>query len=91
MADEQNEEVLPTISVGSLDTETNQVEVTFEYNGVTHTRNVNAVITDGQFDEAATGERVRDVARGVKNKIDVGAITNAPETPAVDGDEGEVL
>jgi hypothetical protein len=55
------------------------VTVTFEHGGVTHTRPVNAVFDDkGKYDAKATTARVADVARGIEQKIAVGAITNPP-------------
>ena len=47
------------------------------------TRGVNACHTAaGDFDAAATADRVDDVARGVAVKIGAGAIVNAPEPDA---------
>lgn len=62
-------------------TDARTVSVTFEQDGVTHTRTVNACFDgDGAYDEAATATRVAEVALGVANKIALGVITNAPET-----------
>lgn len=53
------------------------VEVTFTSDSpsLTHVRTVNAVFTDGNYDEDATAIRVAEVAAGVENKIAVGVIT----------------
>lgn len=67
-----------------------KVDVTFEYGGVTHNREVNAVFTDGKYDEEATAERVAEVGRGVVHKIDVGAVTNAPEPEVPTEDEADL-
>jgi len=60
------------------------VEVTFTSDSpaLVHTRTVNAVFTDGSYDETATAARVAEVAAGVETKIAVGAIT----APVVDGE-----
>ncbi len=58
------------------------VNVTFAHAGVTHTRDVNAVMTaKGKYDAAATEARINDVAAGVEVKIASGAITNPPPAP----------
>lgn len=55
------------------------VNVTFEHDGITHTRDVNACLTPkGKYDAAATEARIADVAAGVEVKISAGAITNPP-------------
>ena len=73
-------------TIGAYDPKTGQVTVTFEYNGVIHTRGVNACLTEaGKYDPKSTKVRVGEVANGVTHKINVGAITNpppAPEAPA---------
>lgn len=58
--------------------EGNTINVTFfdENSGIEHTRSVNVVFTDGEYDEALTIERVEQVAMGVSHKIAVGVITN---------------
>lgn len=58
----------------------NTVEVVFtdDETGFTHIRKVNAVFTDGEYDQALTIERVEQVAMGVKHKIDAGAIASEP-------------
>lgn len=68
-------------TIGSYDAKTGQVKVTFEYNGVSHERGVNACLTDGKYDAKATKARVAEVANGVIHKIDAGAITNPPPAP----------
>ncbi|WP_010546003.1 hypothetical protein [Sphingomonas elodea] len=58
------------------------VSVTFEHAGITHTRDVNAVLNArGKYDAAATEARIADVAAGVEVKIAAGAITNPPPAP----------
>lgn len=58
---------------------TRTVSATFEHEGVTHTRDVNACFTEaGEYDEEATNARLEEVAPGVAAKIAVGAITNPP-------------
>lgn len=55
------------------------VSVTFEQDGVTHSRAVNACFDEASaYDEAATKTRVAEVALGVAGKIALGVITNAP-------------
>lgn len=66
-------------TLNSYDPETRQVSATFVYKGVTHTRFVNAVMSpNDNYDEHGTELRLKDVARGVVHKIDMGAITNPP-------------
>lgn len=65
------------IKIGACNPATETVEVTFTYNGVTHKRAVNAVInSDGSYNDELTVERVNEVSLGVKEKIDLGVITN---------------
>jgi hypothetical protein len=67
-------------TIGAFDPKTGQVSATFEYNGVTHTRGVNACMTEaGKYDAKATKTRVGEVASGVAYKIDLGVITNPAE------------
>jgi hypothetical protein len=69
-----------TTSIGAFDAATRNVPVTFTYAGVTHQREVNAVLdATGAYDAQGTAQRVDAVARGVKVKVDLGVITNAPE------------
>lgn len=69
-------------AIGDLDAETASVPVIFDHAGVVHHRTVNAVFDeDGNFDEAATGARVAEVARGVAEKIALGVITNPEPEP----------
>lgn len=73
------------IKIGAYDAATRSVPVTFEHDGVTHQRNVNACIkADGSYDRKATTARVDEVASGVEHKIALGVITNPP---AVDPEE----
>ena len=60
---------------------TTEVEVTFTSDNptLTHTRNVNAVFTDGEYDATLTETRVSEVGAGVENKIAVGVITSPAE------------
>lgn len=61
------------------------VLVRFEHGDVIHDRDVNACVDDeGRYDEAATEQRVSEVAMGVERKIDVGAIVNAPAPIVID-------
>ncbi|WP_303828875.1 hypothetical protein [Asticcacaulis taihuensis] len=70
-------------TIGTFNSATRSVSVTFEHNGVTHTRDVNACLTDkGHYDKKATAARVQEVANGVTHKIESGAITNPPEPEA---------
>ena len=67
------------ITIGIFDAETRQVPVTFEHEGVTHDRTVNAVMTEAyEYDEEGTATRVGEVALGVAYKIENGIIVNAP-------------
>ena len=71
-------------TIGAFNSATRSVSVTFEYNGVTHTRDVNACLTDkGRYDKEATTARVQEVSNGVIHKIEIGAISNPPEPEAV--------
>ena len=71
-------------TIGKFDADTRSVPVTFEHAGVKHERSVNACIgADGAYDEAATANRVKEVAQGVVHKIEMGAITNPPPEPEV--------
>lgn len=61
--------------IGQFNAATRTVPVLFTYIGVRHRRAVNACLDDdGNYDEAATHQRVAEVARGVANKIDAGVI-----------------
>lgn len=62
-------------TIGAYDSETRSVPVTFAHKAVKHQRSVNAVLKeDGSYDAAATKSRVADVANGVIEKINAGAI-----------------
>tara|TARA_Y100001951_G_C11289985_1_gene271440 strand:+ start:766 stop:978 length:213 start_codon:yes stop_codon:yes gene_type:complete len=51
------------------------VEVTYEYEGVEHTRSVNAVFDgSGNYDSDGTAVRVSEVGLGVIQKINLGVI-----------------
>jgi len=70
------------IAIGALDAERRVVPVTFTRGELVHKRDVNACYdADGDYDAAATAERVDQVALGVAVKMDVGAITNPPADP----------
>lgn len=70
------------IDIGTHDRKTRTVRVTFEHDGVTHTRAVNACYTErDRYDRAATEARVADVGAGVAAKIAAGAIRNDDQTP----------
>lgn len=63
------------VTVGRFDAATGTVPVTFEQNGKTHSRSVNAVIgEDAKHDRAATLARVDEVAAGVANKFALGVL-----------------
>lgn len=72
-------------TIGKFDKASGTVPVTFEHNGVTHLRPVNACLAAaGKYDPDATAARVEDVARGVAVKIEAGVLTNPlPEDPAL--------
>jgi hypothetical protein len=70
-----------TYTYNAPEGENTTVEVTFTDETITHTRGVNAVFTDGAYDAEATEIRVSEVARGIENKIAVGAITAPAEDP----------
>lgn len=64
------------ITIGAYDAASRTVTVAFEEGEIDHKRAVNACHDKaGAYDEAATKARVDDVARGVAQKILVGAIT----------------
>lgn len=65
------------------------VKVCFEVGEIVHDRTVNAVFTDGVYDEVATAQRVDEVARGVKIKINNGIIKNTEESSEEDEAEAE--
>lgn len=63
------------ITIGKFDRATGTVPVTFEENGKSHSRNVNAVIGEGgKYDRTATKARVMEVAQGVAIKFAAGLI-----------------
>lgn len=66
-------------NIGAFDAGTKSVAVTFTSGKIKHQRSVNAVLNDrGEYDAAATAERVDQVAAGVTAKIAAGAIANTP-------------
>lgn len=68
-------------TIAPYEADARTVTVTFEQDGIIHTRTVNACFDDaGTYDDAATAERVEDVARGVANKIQLGILKNAETT-----------
>lgn len=68
------------ITIGAYDATTHTVPVTFAQGAIDHHRTVNACRdAQGGYDEAATRARIDDVARGVAQKILVGAITAAAQ------------
>ena len=71
--------------------EGNTVEVTFtdDESGIEHTRTVNAVFTDGEYDADLTIERVEQVAMGVAHKITVGVIVHTEPSPVAPLPTGE--
>lgn len=59
--------------IGKFNPKAGTVPVTFEHNGATHKRDVNACRdTAGKYDKTATAERVAQVAAGVQHKIEIG-------------------
>ena len=73
------------IIIGDFDDTSRTVPVTFEHDGVTHARGVNACLDgDGGYDADATAARVADVARGVEAKIAAGVLTDAPAPAPID-------
>ncbi len=77
------------IHIGTLDRAQRTVPVTFTLGEIVYKRAVNAVMkANGTHDRAATTARVNDVARGVAEKIKVGAITipTAPPTGELQSD-----
>ncbi len=64
------------ITIGTYDATSRAVAVTFEQGAIRHHRTVNACHdSDGGYDATTTKARIDDVARGVAQKILVGAIT----------------
>ncbi|WP_137681169.1 hypothetical protein [Aurantiacibacter suaedae] len=71
------------ITIGKFDSATGTVLVTFDHEGITHRRPVNACLTEnGGYDKTATAARVDDVARGVEHKIAIGLFAEPPEANA---------
>lgn len=63
------------ITNNGYNADTRTVSATFDHEGVTHTRDVNACFDDaGAYDEGATVARLEEVATGVAAKIAAGAI-----------------
>lgn len=72
--------------IGIFNPEAHQVPVSFQHAGVIHNREVNAVLTDGMYDEGATAVRVQEVANGVEQKIAAGVL---PEQNPIIEEEAE--
>jgi len=65
--------------IGAFNSTTKTVPVTFTSGDIVHTRDVNAVLkATGNYDKAATADRVAEVARGVAAKIGLGVIKAVP-------------
>lgn len=72
-------------AIGAYDATTRTVPVTFTMGDIAHSRDVNACHdAAGEYDAAATADRVDQVAAGVAAKISVGAITNPPDPVPVE-------
>ena len=71
-----------TYTYNAPEGENTTVNVTFTDGTITHTRDVNAVFTEGAYDAAATEVRVGEVGLGVEHKIALGVITAPAEDPA---------
>lgn len=62
------------------DLDAGTVEVRFSHAGVSHTRDVRLVrFPDGTLDQAATEDRIQQLADGIAVKIDAGAIQPVPK------------
>lgn len=59
------------------------VNVSFTDGTITYERSVNAVFTEGAYDEEATETRVAEVAAGVENKIALGVIRELDTEPSL--------
>lgn len=70
-------------TIGPYDPDTRTVPVTFTAGKLVHERTVNACLKDGGYDQAATADRVAQVARGVAVKMDLGVIAERPEQVAL--------
>lgn len=78
------------ITITDFDPDTRTVAVTFEHDGVTHIRSVNACFdAGGDYDAAATADRVGQVGLGVVVKIAAGLIVNPSAAEDVDPPAGE--
>ena len=69
--------------IGPYNPDTRTVPVTFTAGKLVHERTINACLKDGDYDQAATADRVAQVARGVAVKMDLGVITDRHEPDAV--------
>lgn len=65
-----------TYTIHPPEGEERTVSVDFTDGTILHTRTVNAVFTEGVYDEDLTNIRVSEVAKGVENKIALGLISN---------------
>lgn len=64
-----------TTKIGTFNSDSKSVSVTFTSGDIVHTRDVNAVLKDsGAYDKSATADRVAEVAQGVAAKIGLGVI-----------------
>ena len=67
-------------TIHGYDADKRTVSVTFDHEGVSHTRDVNACHDqEGGYYKPTTEARVNEVAAGVAVKIEAGVITNPPE------------
>lgn len=67
------------ITIGDYNSNTGFVSVTFEYNNITHTRDVRAVVDNDGYNSSLTSQRIDEVALGVRVKIDNGIVINDGE------------
>ena len=76
--------------IGTFNTTTKTVPVTFTSGEIVHTRDVNAVLkASGTYDKSATAARVAEVALGVAAKIGLGVIKVAPIEEEADNASSE--
>lgn len=69
-----------TYEVAPFDAEASSVTVIFTAGEIVHERAVNAMLdSDGNYDAAATAERIVQVARGVAAKIACGVISTTAQ------------
>ncbi len=71
------------IILGEFNSEQKTVSVTFKITDTQeHTRDINAVITNGEYDSDGTMQRATEVGRGILHKIDAGVISPVEAQPA---------